>query len=121
MAERVGTDAVKDQLKMRMFEAQHGRCWICREPMLLDVSPNHPLFATYDHIVPVSLGGKWEESNLKLAHQFCNNRRGNGRQHTPVYVRREGAGHMPFCAAWLKDKGYMEAPQRLQAADHDSV
>jgi 5-methylcytosine-specific restriction endonuclease McrA len=34
---------------------------------------------TFDHIVPVSLGGTNELSNLRAAHKHCNSSRGRGR------------------------------------------
>lgn len=106
----------RDPMKQRMFDRQQGKCWICGDVMLLVSANENPLAATFDHIKPVSLGGTWDEANLKLAHQICNSRRGNGKQrhHGPVYVRRQGSGALPFSAAWLKDNGYMEAPERLQ-------
>lgn len=84
--------------------------------MLLEPATRNPLGATFDHIKPVSLGGTWAQANLKLAHQICNNRRGNGTQRPrgPIYVPRPSSGHLPFSAAWLKDKGYMEAPERME-------
>jgi 5-methylcytosine-specific restriction endonuclease McrA len=33
--------------------------------------------ASYDHVVPTSLGGTDEPENLKMAHLLCNTRRGN--------------------------------------------
>lgn len=100
---------VKCLLRQRMFTEQEGKCWICGELMLLEVSSNHDRFATFDHILAVSLGGKWEESNLKLAHKICNQRRGDGRSRTPSDVWHGSDNALPFSAAWLQAKGYMKA------------
>jgi 5-methylcytosine-specific restriction endonuclease McrA len=32
---------------------------------------------SYDHIVPISRGGRHAEDNIKVAHRLCNVRRGN--------------------------------------------
>jgi 5-methylcytosine-specific restriction endonuclease McrA len=42
------------------------------------------LAPTIDHLVPRSLGGGGYDTNLRLAHRYCNSRRGN----TPVPVRK---------------------------------
>ena len=106
---------VMDRFKQRLFDEQSAKCWICGTAMVLEYAPHEPLSATFDHIKPVSLGGTWAEDNLKLAHQICNNRRGNSvpRAQAPVYAPRQRSAHLPFSSAWLKDKGYMEAPERL--------
>lgn len=99
----------KDRARRVMFEEQQGKCWICGALMLLDVSVDSPLFATFDHIKAISLGGKWEDSNLKLAHKLCNARRGNGtkRPIRPVDRWVGNPAAQPFTASWLRAKGYM--------------
>lgn len=96
----------KTDLKERMFEAQAGLCWICGELMIL-TGKQVPDAATFDHIIAVSHGGTWDESNLKLAHKLCNNRRGNGepRKHKPNRTGYSGAP--PFTYAWLRARGYI--------------
>lgn len=64
-------------LRQRKFVEQNGLCHICSEPMLLDDDKEGPLFATFDHIIPVAEGGPQSTvSNVKLAHKRCNNKRG---------------------------------------------
>ena len=53
-----------------------GRCGLCGEPVDLAIKRG-PTQATLDHIVPQSLGGGCERSNLQLAHRGCNSRKGN--------------------------------------------
>ena len=92
-----------------MFIEQEGKCWICGKLMLLDVSSNHPYFATFDHIKPTTFGGTWDVSNLKLAHKVCNSKRGNGIPKPKRAVDRwQGdPAAQPFTASWLRAKGYM--------------
>lgn len=59
-----------------VFDRDRWRCWIC-EAEALDVPVPDPLAATLDHIIPLSLGGMHEESNVMTAHFACNARRGN--------------------------------------------
>lgn len=65
-----------------IFERDGWLCGICGEPVEAGD-------ATLDHIVPISLGGADESSNVRLAHSLCNSRRGDGlrypeaRHHTP--------------------------------------
>ena len=51
----------------------------------------HPLYATWEHLIPISLGGcsyvkefGITIDNLALAHQGCNSRRGNNLMWDPV-------------------------------------
>jgi 5-methylcytosine-specific restriction endonuclease McrA len=61
---------------MRTLRKRDGAlCHICHQPMNFRVV-NLPRSATFDHIIPKSMGGKDRADNLKLAHQLCNVRRG---------------------------------------------
>lgn len=63
--------------RRRLFAAQDGRCAICEGQMLLYTFPDHPDFATFDHITPLHFGGgKSAIGNLRLAHRSCNQKRG---------------------------------------------
>jgi len=53
-------------------ERDRWRCHICRKHVRL-------CDATCDHLIPRSVGGGREASNLALAHRSCNSRRGAGR------------------------------------------
>lgn len=66
-----------------IFERDGWLCGICGEPV--EASD-----ATLDHIVPISLGGADQPSNVRLAHSTCNSRRGDGIRHPGV--RRESEG-----------------------------
>ena len=67
-----------------LWEAQQGKCWICQQPLpepavCMD-GKVPPDFATIDHIVPLSKGGKKSDTgNMMLAHQKCNLERGSPR------------------------------------------
>lgn len=45
-------------------------CQLCYRPVKF--MPMHPLSPSLDHIVPVSMGGSNDDSNLQLAHLRCN-------------------------------------------------
>lgn len=49
----------------RIAAKSNGRCWYCETP--LDKQT-----ATYDHVIPRSLGGRTTVDNLVLACQQCN-------------------------------------------------
>lgn len=61
-----------------------GDCGICGDPIDLGAEYPDPQSASIDHIVPVSLGGSDEETNLRLAHLVCNIRRGNRPESTEI-------------------------------------
>lgn len=54
-----------------LYRRYRGICWICRRFVPRDK-------ASRDHIIPQSLGGTDDISNLALAHKLCNSKRGNG-------------------------------------------
>lgn len=60
-----------------IFERDEWRCWICGEPVDRQVSWPHPQYPTLDHVMPLSKGGIHDPSNLRCAHNACNQRRGN--------------------------------------------
>lgn len=47
-------------------------CGICGVPTHPDVPPHHPMKSTYDHIIPVAIGGTDDVENFQLAHRRCN-------------------------------------------------
>lgn len=63
-------------VKARMFQEQKGLCHWCREPMHMGYS-NGPEYATWEHLLPKSIGGPNVQSNLVLAHAKCNKLRGS--------------------------------------------
>lgn len=58
-------------------------CWLCGEPIDMELSraqPNHALAWTLDHVIPVSRGGAvLDPANVREAHRRCNSARGIGR------------------------------------------
>lgn len=53
-----------------IFERDDGYCHLCFKPVDREV-------ASRDHVRPKSLGGRLTYANIRLAHNFCNSRRGS--------------------------------------------
>ena len=68
-------------------------CGICGLPVLFDVPPLHPAFASVDHVEPRARGGKNCPDNLRLAHRWCNMKRNDDGPATKLRLRG-CAGHM---------------------------
>jgi 5-methylcytosine-specific restriction endonuclease McrA len=51
-------------------------CQLCFESVDRALSPNDKYAATLDHIEPRLFGGTDEAENLRLAHRYCNSKRG---------------------------------------------
>lgn len=51
-------------------------CRLCGDPVSRRLKWPHPLSASLDHIIPLSLGGSPEITNVQLAHLRCNIRKG---------------------------------------------
>ena len=68
---------VADVYRAEIYRRDGWRCQICK----LKVNPRytgaHPKAPSLDHIIPLSLGGTHEPSNVQLAHFGCNARKGN--------------------------------------------
>lgn len=60
----------------RIVKRDGSLCHLCGEPVNLDIEVG-PWRPTSDHVIPRSMGGGNELSNLRLAHASCNNKRGN--------------------------------------------
>lgn len=63
-----------------VFERDRRTCWLCGCPVFRKD-------ASLDHVTPVSKGGSDALSNLRLAHTWCNRKRGNRDVH-PAVVRK---------------------------------
>lgn len=60
---------------IELYERDNGICGICNKPVTKRQLEKG--LANRDHIIPVSDGGRDENTNLRLSHSECNNRRGN--------------------------------------------
>ncbi|MGV7750350.1 HNH endonuclease [Mycobacterium kansasii] len=68
---------VEDVPRVEIFERDSWQCKIpgCLYPgvpVSLDVAYTDPLYASVDHVIPLSKGGPHERSNLQTAHLRCN-------------------------------------------------
>jgi hypothetical protein len=55
-----------------VYRRDQGRCGLCRRRVNRTLRWPNKLAASLDHIVPLSLGGRDEPSNIQLAHLGCN-------------------------------------------------
>lgn len=74
--------AFKRRLYTTLRERHGDNCHWCGKPMCFDTK-EEMLSATIEHLVAKSEGGTNSQSNLRLAHAECNNRR-----HNPINVTR---------------------------------
>lgn len=58
-------------------------CWLCHQPIDLDLPRTAPGGLSVDHVVPRSRGGGNDIDNLRPAHRQCNVQRGVGAPHKP--------------------------------------
>lgn len=62
-----------EELRTRLHAAQSRLCYICRQPIDLEL---HADSLEFDHIEPTAVGGKDDEINLALTHAYCNRSKG---------------------------------------------
>ena len=65
--QRIRSDGPVDKAAVR--ERDKDTCYLCGLPV--DVSDMH-----FDHVVPVSRGGRHQFDNLRVTHSWCNQRKG---------------------------------------------
>lgn len=62
----------------KLISRDGDNCWLCGGKLDRRIRDFHDkAYVTFDHVVPRSAGGVTRVSNLRLAHQSCNNQRGN--------------------------------------------
>ncbi len=59
-----------------IFDRDGGICWLCREAVNPQLKWPDIGYATLDHVIPLSKGGKHSYDNIKLAHMSCNCKKG---------------------------------------------
>lgn len=62
--------------RLSIYRRDKWTCQLCSDPIDREVGPNADLAPSLDHVLPRSLGGGHESSNLRLAHRVCNAARG---------------------------------------------
>jgi len=62
--------------RLRLWEAQHGKCWWCKCDCVLEGSGGDVKQFTVDHIISISVGGTNHWRNLVGSCFKCNNKRG---------------------------------------------
>ena len=67
---RVGPGRRREIERAYIIARDSGRCHLCGQKC-------EPSEITLDHVVPLSLGGSHDESNLRVAHLSCNTSKGN--------------------------------------------
>lgn len=70
--------------RWRVFESYGWTCSICGveiDAWLVDEL--HPMYATLDHLVPLSLGGSHTAKNVRPAHRVCNALKGDAYDGSP--------------------------------------
>lgn len=91
--------ASRTRVRRAMWEQQQGRCFYCEQEVALE-------HAEFDHIVPISKGGKNGQYNLVIACGACNRKKDNALWLVPVKVQFRADGHVATkhsTERWLND------------------
>lgn len=63
------SESDRTNMKIRLYDSQGGRCFICEAPIDKNLHWDH---LDIDHIVPSAAGGKDSQENFALTHESCN-------------------------------------------------
>lgn len=75
----VGSGWILRQTRFAIYERDAWTCWLCEELVDSDlIGTRDPWRPSLDHVIPRCDGGSDHESNLKIAHMWCNSVRGDG-------------------------------------------
>lgn len=70
-------DAFVEDVDMEALISRYGGlCYLCEEPVEMNVGIYHPKAATLDHIIPIARGGEHSTANAGLACRDCNVKKG---------------------------------------------
>jgi 5-methylcytosine-specific restriction endonuclease McrA len=81
MAWRFISSAHKRRLRRQVIARDGLVCWLCQDPIASESD------VTLDHVDPQANGGHHKLENLRPAHLFCNQQRGQG------FFRKHDATH----------------------------
>lgn len=76
----------------RICERDGWTCHICQGLIRRELKFPHPLSRSVDHVLPLALGGRHEDGNLKAAHLRCNCRKGSMIARQSARIAQEVAG-----------------------------
>jgi 5-methylcytosine-specific restriction endonuclease McrA len=62
-------------LRAAAIRDQNNLCYWCKREMRPEFGPNHPLYPTGDHLIPLHAGGITRHGNIVAACRECNNGR----------------------------------------------
>lgn len=88
--QRAGARRIESRapVRRRVYARDRWTCWLCdRSVDGALIGSDSPWRPSLDHVVPVSLGGSDADSNLRLAHVWCNAVRGDGSSYSPEDFR----------------------------------
>jgi 5-methylcytosine-specific restriction endonuclease McrA len=74
----------RDRVRKNLFEKQKGLCHWCKKAMVLDNKGGG--FASFEHLLPRSHGGRFTPDNIVLAHKTCNHHRESKRHRLARYA-----------------------------------
>lgn len=82
----------RNKWRWRLWRDHRGACFYCkRRTLLSDCHKAEPLFATVDHVIPVSRGGANVYENLVLACRVCNEQKGSMTDEEWAFHQRDKA------------------------------
>jgi 5-methylcytosine-specific restriction endonuclease McrA len=80
------SDWISPTQRHAIYERDGWTCWLCEEPVDRDLIGSRDHWRpSLDHVIPRSSGGSNEDSNLRLAHWWCNCVRSDAKHQPEVF------------------------------------
>lgn len=88
IAELIDVEELTEKISLDyLYEKAKGICYVCKKRCSRTQ-------ASREHVIPRSIGGSDEESNLTISHKRCNSKRGNG--YSPIYSKHHATDEKHF-------------------------
>lgn len=118
----------KTPIRDILWDQQKGLCFWCGELMHNDCDRKSDAdFASIEHVIPRSWGGKNSRANLRLAHKRCNTMR-NAKLKLPLHwvqmvhaLLLEARGYLDGMEIAQQIDAFMAAMQRMEATSYETI
>jgi 5-methylcytosine-specific restriction endonuclease McrA len=72
---KIKNGIVEKFTKQEIYDKDNGLCYLCEQQIDLSLKWTEPFSFTFEHVIPIYLGGYHTFENVRAAHRRCNQRK----------------------------------------------